>query len=183
MAVVDLDGNGTKEIISGAGPGGGPHVIIHAHDGRPLHPGFFPFDKQSRGGVWVAAADLYGTGRPVIIVGSGEGTRPEVKIYSRFGWRLAGPYLAYDYRFRGGVRVAAADLDGDGRAEIVTGAGPGGGPQVRTFNAYWKPIGDFMASAENYRGGVFVTAGDLDGDGRQEIGTLTADVFQVPTIQ
>jgi hypothetical protein len=183
IAVADLDGNGTMEVISGAGPGGGPHVIIHAHDGRPLHPGFFPFDKKSRGGVWVATADLYGTGKPVIIVGSGEGTRPEVKVYSRFGWRLAGPYLAYDHLFRGGVRVAATDLDHDGRAEIITGAGPGGGPQVRTFSAYWKPLGNFMATVPSYRGGVFVTAGDLDGDGQAEIGTLTADVFQTATVQ
>lgn len=42
-------------------------------------------------------------------------------------------FLAYDSSFTGGVRVAAADITGDGHADIITGQGPGGGT-VRTFN-------------------------------------------------
>ncbi|HEX4612589.1 MAG TPA: VCBS repeat-containing protein, partial [Urbifossiella sp.] len=43
-------------------------------------------------------------------------------------------FIPYEPEFRGGVTVAAGDLDGDGRAEIVTGAGPGGGPHVGVYN-------------------------------------------------
>src|SRR5262249_57247349 len=43
-------------------------------------------------------------------------------------------FFAYTPTFLGGVNVAAGDLNGDGKAEIVTGAGPGGGPHVRIFS-------------------------------------------------
>jgi hypothetical protein len=178
LAVADLDGDGRKEVVSGAGEGGGPHVVIHAYDGHPLHPGFFAFDQNNRGGVSVAVADVFGTGRPVIVTGAGAGLAPQVKIFTSFGYRLAGPFHAYERTFRGGVSVASADLDGDGRAEIVTGPGPGRAPHAKLFDGSWRNLGEFLVSDAAYRGGVHVVAGDLDGDGAAtEIGTLTADIL------
>ena len=47
---------------------------------------------------------------------------------------LVAQFYAYSQFFNGGVRVAAADLNGDAVADIVTGAGPGGGPHVKAID-------------------------------------------------
>ena len=81
-------------------------------------------------------------------------------------------FYAYDPWFTGGVDVAAADLTGDGVAEIITGAGPGGGPHVRAFSLAGggvTEVASFYAYDPGFPGGVHVAAADLTGDGVAEI--------------
>ena len=68
----------------------------------------------------------------------------------------------FDSNFLGGVSVAAADVDGDERADVVVGAG--GGPRVEVFSAAGQLLRDFMAFDPAFRGGVSVAAADLDAD-------------------
>lgn len=185
MAIGDLDGDGKPEIVTGAGPGGGPQIRIYRMDGTPIGAGFFAYDKNFRGGVNVAVADLYGDGKSEIIAGAGVGGGPHVRIFTGTAGRLLHPgFFAYDPRFRGGVQVAAGDLDGDGKAEIITGAGPGGGPHVRIFTRTGVSWGKgFFAADPKSRGGVRVAVTDIDGDGKSEISTFTTDVFQISTVR
>ncbi|MGK2956856.1 MAG: hypothetical protein ACSLFB_00320 [Acidimicrobiales bacterium] len=71
--------------------------------------------------------------------------------------------------FMGGATVASGDLNGDGREESITGAGPGGGPHVRTFDSAGNPGHGFFAYDPGFRGGVHVASGDINGDGVDEI--------------
>lgn len=180
FAVGDLEGDGRAEIVTGGAAGGGPHVRVFNADGVLINPGFFAYDPRFRGGVRVALGDLYGTGRDVIIVGAGLSGGPHVRVFAKNGRLLDPGFFAYDPSFRGGVSVAAGDVDGDGRDEIVTGAGPGGAPHVRVFRGNGAPIGrGFFAGERSSTGGVDVAAFDADGDGQDEIAAFTTDVFQV----
>ncbi|MFA5107455.1 MAG: L,D-transpeptidase [Patescibacteria group bacterium] len=84
-------------------------------------------------------------------------------------------FYAFDENFKGGGTVAVGDLGGDGMKEIVVGAGPGGGPQVRIVRLDGTEIKNFFVYGEDFRGGIRVAVGDLNGDGRDEIITGTGE--------
>lgn len=146
-------GNGAT-IVSGAGPGGGPQVRVMSQDGTVISQ-FFPYPLSFKGGVDVTAGDIDGDGIDEIITGAGPGGGPHVRIFSANG-QPRGSFFAYPVGFSGGVRVTAGDIDNDGKAEIITGAGPGGGPHVRIFKANGTVVGSFMAYALTFKGGVDV---------------------------
>lgn len=57
---------------------------------------------------------------------------------------------------------------------VVFGAGPGGGPHVRTFDRAGNLISQFFAYDSRFRGGVNVAIGDIDGDGEEDIVVMPA---------
>jgi hypothetical protein len=100
-----------------------------------------------------------------------------VRGFDPSGAQLSGlSFLAYGTN-RWGVNVAAGDLDGDHRDEIITGAGPGEvfGPHVRGWvydgSAVTAMTGVSYFAYGTPKWGVNVAAGDIDGDGRDEIVT------------
>ena len=167
VAAGDVDGDGQDEIITGAGPGGGPHVRVFDLFGQPKG-GFFAYDEKFRGGVNVATGDVDGDGQDEIITGPGKGGKPEIKIFDLAG-NLENSFLVYHPKFFGGVNVATGDVDGDGQDEIITGAGPGGGPHVRVFDSQGNCRFHFFAFNKNFLGGVNVAVGDADGDHKDEV--------------
>lgn len=154
------------QIIVGAYKGG-PQVTIFSDSGKLLGS-FFAYDKKFRGGVNVTIGDVDTDGQDEIITGPGPGAEPLIKVFS-MGGVLENSFLAYDKNFKGGVSVAVGDINNDGRLEIVSGPGAGGGPHVRIFNYSGQVISNFFAYDKNYRGGIRVSTGDINSDGLPEI--------------
>lgn len=134
-------------------------------------------------GARVAIGDLTGDGNPDVVVGVGSGGGPQVNVYDgAFLETGANPnsspggilkqFFAYAPNFTGGVNVAVGDIDGQvdpvfgAQNEIITGAGPGGGPHVRVFNFtnLNVPYEFFAYNFPGYTGGVTVAAGNVGGD-------------------
>lgn len=172
----DLDGDGTAEIITGTGAGVGAHVKAFRYSNGQIQEmaSFFAYSPDFMGGVQVAVGDLDGDGNSEIVTGAGAGAGPHVKAFRYSDGQITevASFYAYDANFPGGVRVAVGDLDGDGRSEIVTGAGPGAGPHVKAFqlaSGQITEVTSFFAFSPEFLGGVHVTTGDIDGDGKDEI--------------
>ena len=189
VACGDLDADGFDEIVTGAGPGAvfGPHVRGWNWDGagtvQPI-PGisYFAYGTH-RWGVNVSCGDIDGDGFDEIVTGAGPGAvfGPHVRGWN---WDGAGSaesipgvsFLAYSTN-KFGVNVACGDIDGDGLDEIVTGAGPGAvfSPHVRGWN--WDGTGtvqpipglNFFAYTHHSSWGVYISCGDLDDDGIDEL--------------
>lgn len=172
----NVDGLAGDEIVTGAGPGGGPHIRVLRLAGTAVADvgGFFAFSSTFRGGVDVAVGDVDNDGIDELVAGAGPGGSPHVTVRKRTGVGFAeiAGFYAYKTDFRGGVWVGAGNFDGAPGDEVVTGPGLGGGPHV----VVWKyrsggfvPIGGFYAYAPTFAGGVTVGASDVDGDGTDEI--------------
>jgi hypothetical protein len=197
VAAGDVNGAGVVDIICTPGAGGGPHVKVI--DGSKLGlvgpdgavadeavlASFFAYDPAFRGGVTVAVADVDGDGKADVITGTGPGGGAHVKVLSAArllttpalgdgqvnpGVQLAS-FFAYDSRFRGGVNVAAGDVNGDGIVDVVTAAGAGGGSHVKVFNGLGgQPLlRSFFAYGSDFTGGVNIAAGDVNGDGKADV--------------
>jgi hypothetical protein len=157
VAAGDIDSQGHADIITGAGPGGGPHV--KAFDGFTLavEASFFAYDPSFRGGVFVAAGDIRAEGHAEIITGAGPGGGPHVRIFDGLTLADEGNLFAFDRTFAGGVRVAVANRGADGLLDLVVSPGPGGAPQVRVFHGTTLALEDsFFAYDPGFVGGVFV---------------------------
>ncbi len=169
FSVADLNGDGNKAIITGAGQGGGPHVRIFDINGKLLTGGFFAYDENFRGGVSVAVMDLNANGNKEIITAAGPGGGPHIRVFDKDGVPLIGGFFAYEENERYGVSLTIGDVNSSGQKEIITALGPGGRPEVKIFDKDGNFLKSFLAYDPSFRDGLRVMADDLNNDGKDEI--------------
>lgn len=157
-ALGDVNADGTADLAVAAGFSGGPRIALF--DGksvaaRAADPGrligdFFAFEETLRNGAFVTAGDLDGDGAAELFFGGGPDGAPRVRgvdgkrLMARPPQSLDDPtasdlqvanFFAGDVSLRGGVSVAARDVDADGKADLVTASGRGEPGRVRVFKA------------------------------------------------
>lgn len=100
---------------------------------------------------------------PGVVVAAGKGGGPLVVTYDANGTKL-GSFFAFDKKFRGGVNVLAADLNGDGISEIVA-APLSNGREFRVFTPAGTLLSKTRLLDKNFKGGFTLSSSDLDNDG------------------
>lgn len=180
VAVANVDGNGKEEVITGAGPGGGPHVRVWsvAPPNAGVFAQWFAYDVGFGGGVSVAGGNVKDNDlAEEVVTGPGRGGGPHVRAWdvAAATATIAAQWFAYDAGFLGGIFVGAANtVVATNADEVITGADAGGGPHVKSFSvASASATGSlqqtFFAYNVGFTGGVRVTGGQVDGSGGAEI--------------
>jgi len=148
--------------------GNAPITIVDPVSGQQF---FIPNPLAGfNGPVSVAVGDVNGDGTADLIVAAGSGGSPRVVVLDGATGVKTVDFFAFDMGFTGGVSLAVGDVNGDGRADIVVGAGAGGGPNVRVFDGNnLALLVDVLVFEQGFAGGVNVAVGDLNGDGRGEV--------------
>lgn len=165
IITVDLNADGGDEkIVHNQG-------TITVYDINSQVLARFRPERQVGREVNLATSDLNGDGQLEIITAPKNGANQRVRIFSWRGKEIIRSFRAYTKDINGGVFVAAGDVNGDGQAEIVTGAGKTASPTVNVFSRRGKKLSTFYAYDKKFRGGVRVAVGDIVGNATAEIVT------------
>ena len=187
VAQGDLTGDGVSDLVVGTGPGVSVQVIVYDGLTGTVVASLTPFEAAFTGGVFMAVGNLTGTGTPELVVSPDNGGGPRVIGYTATPSETAGApptftvflnfFAINDPAFRGGVRAAIGDVNGDGTGDLIVAAGTGGGPRISIWNgttlqngAYTgNVVPDFFAFEPDLQNGVYVAAGDVNNDGFSDV--------------
>ncbi len=181
-------------IIASHGPGNKDNMEIRIFNGDGQLLKTIAPVKPYRYGATTATGDINGDGINELIIGTGPGAKvpPLVTVIDIDG-KVIGefrPFSGLGY----GVEVAAADLDGDGSAEIITAkTSKFAGTPLVDLKVFKFMDGRFINKGVRleHKGanGIRITAADLNNDGIPEVLVIPASgeapvyIYQIDTSQ
>ncbi|MCZ2343101.1 MAG: tandem-95 repeat protein, partial [Bacteroidales bacterium] len=161
--------NDVAYFAVGAGSGGNGTVTLFDRNGVPgltLTP--FPGTSSA---VRVAVANANGDTIPDLFVATGPGSPVRVLMIDGAGGRSQRAFTPFEDSFTGGAFLAAADLDGDGVADLAVSPDVSGGPRVIVYSGRTGlKLADFFGIDDPmFRGGTRLAFGDINGDGTPDL--------------
>ncbi len=191
VAVADMNGDGYDDIITTTATGTGRLRVFDGLTGKRFTSGPFAnelavFDGKTDQGAFVGAGDLTGDGRADLIVGSALGGG-KVRVFdgvtgAALTFSTGQTFLQpFGKTFKGGIRVAAGDFNGDRVSDLVLGENYYGA-KVAVYDGTTlfatpaapvaplaSPLLSFVFGPKNLRSGVNIAVGDFDHNGLADL--------------
>lgn len=160
--------------VVGSPEGTKPTVLLLNSDGTRKSK----FEIQHVSGnpkVNVAVGDVFGSGQQYIVTTFGKGFGPQIRVYDFNGNLIKSFYAFGKGGYTGGLSLSLGNTNGDDADEIIVGTATGSQSHVFVFSGFGKLVLSFDAYSYRVKNGITVNAGDLTGDGRDEIITATQE--------
>lgn len=129
------------------------------------------------GGNDTASDALLFVARPLVLADdTGSSSTSAVRVVDPATGVEQRRFFAYEAGFRGGVQMVLADVDRDGRPEVVTAPGRGRTGEIRVFTLEGTELASYRTQpfGVGWKGGVNVAVGDADGDGKSDFAAAKA---------
>ncbi len=153
LAVGDVAGDGSEEIVLAPKAGLGAHINVFSGRGELLS-GFFAF-QNFIGGVQISLGDIDHDGM-LEIVATPEIGQPHVRVFTKDGWERASFY-AYEASTKGvGVFARLVDAGRDGTTDLLVTPGTGLSDTSKVFALNGHLLTQFRTHTAGFRGGFTV---------------------------
>ncbi|CAN5191379.1 hypothetical protein BH11PLA2_BH11PLA2_13540 [soil metagenome] len=160
-------------------------------DGNLVDTGksYTPFGSAYKDLVAVrgTVGDFNGDGVADMAFTTANGGVTQVRVINgKTGADLVSTRTVFGDYYQNGAYVTAADINNDGKDELIVTPDAGGGPRIRIFAI--NANGDLVSKADFFgiddttnRGGVQAAVGDMNGDGKKDL-VITASSASGPRV-
>ena len=161
----DVNGDGEDETVVASGA----KLEIFNSQGEHWFEDY-PYGANYKGDIRISIGRLFKnqTQDQILISPSFGGT---VIMYNYHGAAMQSGYAPFAKSYVGGLSVAAANLNGkNSDGNVIVGTGKGKSAEVLIYdNRVNKLISRFYPYEKTFKGGIFVSAGDVNNDGKDEM--------------
>ncbi len=174
-------GNNSKELRFSVGkslagevkilltPTVGNRAVLYDYHGEVIKEDFLPFGSKYNAGFYGALGNFSGGSNLEVAIGSGGVRVGEVLVFDADLQKIKYRFFPFDKKYFGRIKVAAGDVDGDGKAEIITMGKFGAKNVVRIFDNKGKKLSEFLVNSQFGGADLGIGATDVNFDGKDEI--------------
>ena len=161
-----INGSAVEILVT---PALGSSGVLYDYHGGVVDENFFPFGPKYKAGFYGALGNFDGGTEMEAAIGSGGSRIGEVLVFDSNLQKIKFRFFPFDKKYKGSVKVAAGDINGDGKSEIIVMGKIGIKNTIRIFDNKGKKLAEWVVNSPFGGGDLNIGATDVNFDGKDEI--------------